>query len=130
MNNGWSNTENASIDAVPTAQPCLHGIKEEMAIHNSLVNAPTPTRLADWPYDIPLKGRGHTHLASAQVASEEFRRFLDIALGSLAELSYAILFAKELGYLSESDWKELDELRTVAGKLTWGFYRLISERGG
>src|SRR6266550_3024754 len=67
---------------------------------------------------------------SAKRGPREFRRFLDIALGSLAELSYAILFAKELGYLSESDWKELDELRSVAGKLTWGFYRLISERGG
>src|SRR6266446_1302522 len=41
MNNGWSKTENASIDAEPTAQPCLHGIKEEMPVHNSLVNAPT-----------------------------------------------------------------------------------------
>jgi len=67
---------------------------------------------------------------SAKRGPREFRRFLDIALGSLAELSYAILFAKELGYLSESDWKELDDLRSVAGKLTWGFYRLIAERGG
>ena len=67
---------------------------------------------------------------SAKRGPREFRRFLDIALGSLAELSYAILFAKELGYLSESDWKELDDLRSAAGKLTWGFYRLISERGG
>src|SRR6266576_554548 len=66
---------------------------------------------------------------SAKRGPREFRRFLDIALGSLAELSYAILFAKELGYLSESDWKELDELRSVAGKLTWGLYRVISERG-
>jgi four helix bundle protein len=66
---------------------------------------------------------------SAKRGPREFRRFLDIALGSLAELSYAILFAKELGFLSESDWKELDELRSVAGKLTWGLYRLITERG-
>jgi len=85
MNNGWSKTENASIDAEPTAQPCLHGIKEEMPVHNSLVNAPTPTRLADWPYDVPLKGRGHTHLASAQVASEEFRRFLDRTTSAINE---------------------------------------------
>jgi len=67
---------------------------------------------------------------SAKRGPKEFRRFLDTALGSLAELSYAILFAKELGYLSESDWKELDGLRSVAGKLTWGLYRLISERSG
>jgi four helix bundle protein len=66
---------------------------------------------------------------SAKRGPKEFRRFLDTALGSLAELSYAILFARELGYLSEPDWKELDDLRNVAGKLTWGLYRLISERG-
>src|SRR6266576_1430310 len=66
---------------------------------------------------------------SAKRGPKEFRRFLDTALGSLAELSYAILFAKELGYLSEPDWKELDDLRNVAGKLTWGLYRVISERG-
>jgi four helix bundle protein len=66
---------------------------------------------------------------SAKRGPKEFRRFLDTALGSLAELSYAILFAKELGYLSESDWKELDDLRNAAGKLTWGLYRLISDRG-
>ncbi len=66
---------------------------------------------------------------SAKRGPKEFRRFLDTALGSLAELSYAILFVKELGYLSETDWKELDDLRSEAGKLTWGLYRLISARG-
>lgn len=66
---------------------------------------------------------------SAKRGPKEFRRFLDTALGSLAELSYAILFVKELGYLSETDWKELDDLRSEAGKLTWGLYRLIAAHG-
>ena len=65
---------------------------------------------------------------SAKRGPREFRRFLDIALGSLAEMSYAILFVKELGYLSETDWKELDDLRNKAGKLTWGLHRLIRGR--
>ena len=43
-------------------------------------------------------------------------------------MSYAILFVKELGYVSETDWKELDDLRDQAGKLTWGLYRLIRGR--
>jgi len=29
----------------------------------------------------------------------EFRRFLDISIGSLAELSYLLLCAKDLGFL-------------------------------
>lgn len=65
---------------------------------------------------------------SAKRGPREFRRFLDIALGSLSEMSYAILLVKELGYVSETDWKELDNLRDQAGKLTWGLYRLIRGR--
>lgn len=55
-------------------------------------------------------------------------RFLDISLGSLSEISYAILFARELGYLSEADGDELDNLRDDAGKITWGLYRLICSK--
>jgi four helix bundle protein len=66
---------------------------------------------------------------AAKRGPKEFRRFLDIALGSLSEMSYAILLVKELGYLSEADWRELDVVRQEAGKLTWGLYRLICSKG-
>src|SRR5467141_2632087 len=65
---------------------------------------------------------------AAKRGPKEFRRFLDISLGSLSEISYAIHFAKELGYLSDADWKELDKLRDDAGKITWGLYRLICSK--
>src|SRR3954470_7948401 len=35
-------------------------------------------------------------------------RFLRIAIGSLAELGYALHFAKRAGYLSERDWNHLE----------------------
>jgi len=46
----------------------------------------------------------------------------------LSEISYAILFARELGYLSEADGNELETLRDDAGKITWGLYRLICSK--
>lgn len=62
---------------------------------------------------------------SAKRGPREFRRFLDIALGSLSELTYALLFAREIGLLAEDEWKELDALREEAGRLTWGLYNYM-----
>jgi hypothetical protein len=49
-------------------------------------------------------------------------------LGSLAELSYMFLLAKELGHLKAETWGEVEALRDHAGKLTWGLYRAIGRR--
>ena len=65
---------------------------------------------------------------SAKLGPKEFRRYLDISLGSLAELSYALLLARDLGLISQSEWGELEALRDHAGQLTWGLYRAVSKR--
>src|SRR5207244_11752399 len=65
---------------------------------------------------------------SAKRGSVEFRRFLDIAVGSLCELSYAILFVTELGLLSREEGQGLEELRSRAGRLTGGLYKTVSRR--
>jgi four helix bundle protein len=45
-------------------------------------------------------------------------RFLRIAIGSIAELGYAIHFAKRVGYLSQAEWQVLDEqIRRTAAPL-------------
>ena len=59
----------------------------------------------------------------AKRGPKEFRRFLDIALGSLAELNYVFLLARELGYLTPDRWKALESLRDEVGRVTWGLYR-------
>jgi len=64
---------------------------------------------------------------SAKRGHREFRRFLDIANGSLAELQVYLLLAKELGYLSSGSWGELEALRDHTGMLTWGLYKAIRE---
>jgi four helix bundle protein len=62
--------------------------------------------------------------------SAEFRRYLDIALGSHAEVSYAIHFAHDVGLLDDTCYARLEKLRISAGKLTWGLYNAISQAVG
>lgn len=67
---------------------------------------------------------------SAKRGGREFRRFLDISLGSLAELSYIFLLARDLGYLKMEQWGEVEVIRDHAGRLTWGLYRAIESKSG
>lgn len=59
----------------------------------------------------------------------EFRRYLDIALGSLGELACLLLFARDLGILPYAQWDHLDTLRRQAGGLTWKLARAMERRG-
>jgi four helix bundle protein len=67
---------------------------------------------------------------SAKRGPREFRRFLDISLGSVAELSYCLLLAKDLGYLQEKEWLVEEELRNRTGQLLWRLSQAISRRVG
>jgi four helix bundle protein len=60
---------------------------------------------------------------SARRGPREFRRFLDITLGSLSELAYIVRLATDLGFLGPKDSAEIEELRSRAGKQVWGLYR-------
>jgi four helix bundle protein len=60
---------------------------------------------------------------AAKRGNGEFRRFLDVAIGSLSEVSYTILLSKDLGLLTTESVNQLEERRTKAAKLTWGLYK-------
>jgi four helix bundle protein len=60
---------------------------------------------------------------SAKRGPAEFRRYLDIAIGSLAEVSYALRVAHELGYCTKQVWLEAEDVRRRAAFLT---YRLAA----
>src|SRR2546427_10541591 len=62
---------------------------------------------------------------SAKRGPKEFRRYLDIALGSLTELRYALLFSRDAGLFTREQWEPLDELRRWAGFLLWRLYRSL-----
>jgi four helix bundle protein len=92
-----------------------------------------------WPtneqYGLTSQARRASYSASANIAegsakrgAREFRRYLDTSLGSLSELSYILLLARDLGYLTAEGWGELEALRDHAGRLTWGLYRAIDRK--
>jgi len=64
---------------------------------------------------------------SAKRGGREFRRFLDITLGSLSELSVALRLARDLEYLTAEQCNELERLRNHAGVLTWRLYNAVAK---
>jgi four helix bundle protein len=92
-----------------------------------------------WPpaerYGLISQARRAAHSAAANIAEgcakkgpKEFRRYLNISLGSLSELSYTLLLARDLNILSSEHWHELDELHRKAGGMTWLLYRSLVAR--
>ena len=63
---------------------------------------------------------------SAKRGSAEFRRFIDISVGSLAELAYTLRLAKDLGLLNVEGWNRVDSLRRRAGFVTWQLYKAVA----
>lgn len=56
---------------------------------------------------------------------KELKNFLNIALGSLSEVEYLLEFAKDVNYLTEAQYTELDDLRRKVGSPLWNFYRSL-----
>lgn len=59
----------------------------------------------------------------AKLGPREFRRFLDISWGSLAEVEYTLHLARDLGYLSATEYDELKGLCRIAAKPRYGLLR-------
>jgi four helix bundle protein len=62
---------------------------------------------------------------TARSGPRELKNFLNIALGSLAEAEYLLEFCKEIGYLTNEDYQELEMLRGRAGLPLWNFHRTL-----
>jgi four helix bundle protein len=63
---------------------------------------------------------------SAKRGPRELRRYLDISLGSLSEVSYLLRFTRDRGILNDEDFRALDDLRNRAGQLTWRLYASLN----
>lgn len=60
---------------------------------------------------------------SAKRGRAEFRRFLDIANGSMAELRCLVLLARDLEMITPDRWQAVDEVRRPAAYLLWRLLR-------
>ena len=92
-----------------------------------------------WPRDeicgLTSQARRTAYSATANMAegaakqgSREFRRFLDMSVGSLNELSYILRLAMDLELGSREALQALETLRESAGKLTWRLYDAIKKK--
>jgi four helix bundle protein len=92
-----------------------------------------------WPpaerFGLTSQARRAAHSAAANIAEgcakrgpREFRRYLDISLGSLSELSCTLLLAKDLKILSDEEWGRLDQIHQKAGGMTWLLYKSLNDR--
>jgi len=57
-------------------------------------------------------------------SKKELQRFIDIALGSLAEVEYLLDFSIRLGYI-KSNISNIESLIKEVGKLLWGFQKSL-----
>lgn len=60
--------------------------------------------------------------------SKEFIHFLRISRGSVAEIQAQLIVALDIGYLSEEDYKELNELSIEIHKMLNGLIKSISKK--
>src|SRR6266566_1828023 len=73
-------------------------------------------------YSVPLNiAEGNT-----RQGSREYRRFLDTARGSLAEVETSVEMARELGYITAADFGRLEALTNETGRTLYGLLRKVS----
>lgn len=73
-------------------------------------------------YSIPL----NVAEGASRKGSKEFRRYLDIAKASLAELETIVDLAHDLGYIDNPTHVRLTVLATETGKTLYGLLRKVS----
>ena len=73
-------------------------------------------------YSVPL----NIAEGSARRGSREYRRFLDTAKGSLAELETIIDLSHDLGYMDDVTHTRLVDVATETGKTLYGLLRKMS----
>jgi four helix bundle protein len=59
----------------------------------------------------------------ARNSKNEFRHFLSIALGSLAEVEYYLEFALRRKFIDQEQFNEIETLREKCGKMLWNLYK-------
>ena len=62
---------------------------------------------------------------SAKRGRAEFRRFVDISIGSLAEVEYQLRLARDLSYIGPERWQALDALISDLGRCLHGLSRSL-----
>ena len=59
-------------------------------------------------------------------SKKEYAYFISIADGSLEETKYHVLLAKDLSYIKEEEYRQLNELCDEIGRMLYGFYKRLT----
>ena len=89
-----------------------------------------------WPkrewYGLAAQVRRSSFSVAANIAEgaakrgpREFRRYLDIAIGSLDETHYALRFANDLGLIDPATAQTLEVTREDASRCLWGLAKSV-----
>lgn len=74
-------------------------------------------------YSIPLNIAEGT----SRRGSRDYRKFLDTAWASLAEVQTALAIARDLGYLEPAEYGRLEALATETSKTLFGLLRKVGQ---
>lgn len=58
-------------------------------------------------------------------SKKDFARFMDMSLGSCAEVDVLLELAQELGYITHDRYNELEAIRSEVGKMLYSFRRSL-----
>jgi len=58
-------------------------------------------------------------------SKNEFRHFLNISLGSLAETDYLLQFSLKRNYITKADFERVGKLREETGKVLWSLMKSL-----
>jgi len=108
----WQHAERLTVESVKAARQFPD--HEQDALANQLRRA---------AYSVPL----NIAEGSAKRGSREYRRFLDTARGSLAEVETILEMARDLGYVALADYGRLEALATETSKTLYGLLRKICD---
>ena len=61
----------------------------------------------------------------ARESKKEFRHFLKISLGSLAEVGYILEFSFKRGYITKVQYNNASELKDECGRIIWSLMRSL-----
>jgi four helix bundle protein len=92
-----------------------------------------------WPreerYGLTAQVRSAAYSVGANIAEglaragpRELHRFLSMALGSLAELQFALRIARDIDILTPVEWESLESARAETGKLTGSLAKSLRRR--
>jgi len=108
----WQHSQRLAVECVKAARAFPEYEQDNLA-----------DQLRRASYSVPL----NIAEGSTRRGSREYRRYLDTAWSSLAEVQTALEIARDVGYLQPAEFGRLEALAVETSKTLYGLLRKISE---